>query len=692
MLFACATGSYAEVTSCAGELADYRGYHVVAVDVRNAIGFMTPFDADLASLKSALRTKPNQTFDLDTFNRDQTLVSEYMRAAGERTAQRLKVAVVSGTITECDAAHSTLRVVYTVFTSEVVDGLIPTLDDVVNESSRPVTATVAKVAGRTIAATPMVGYNATRGSFGGLGVDISRALRVVGEGRASSDSVSGYLNVGGTFGAMPRLWNRADLIGAVEYANVPAGRLRPREGTLSMRFVASTKELSADRIIARYGAAIEGGDQGVSGLASPPGQPALDSKYGAFKLFAGVTGRPTRSAFAASYGFERGSTFSNDSSPFQKHVVDVGFTTRLNREGMGNGTGAFAGPLRFGVHRYLDLDTRITAGIITAAAGAPIAERFLGGNEVRSFVQNPEWTIQSDAFIRSIPENAFATSGSSIGGDRFYSANLTVSSPLWGLPFLPKDLATDRTFVTQLNGSFETAVNTLADGYKKNDSRLKPLINLMLADAEILERTLGRMADTLSQIQRTAATPPPLVPSFNTVQSDIAKVTRTVKTIVDMGDPTVAPLLVNTQLPKLEADLKLFERHLQLASLSSLATDMDAFGQTIDSLGSRIKDVLVQLDSPEYVARARRELAVAHNVVDSFLHELNIYAIAPVALFDVARIWPNLGGARYALGGGVRLSLVNTNFTVAYAFNPRHHPSESTGALFLKFDVSSLLY
>jgi hypothetical protein len=665
---------------------------VVAVDVRNAIGFMTPFDADLASLKSALATKPNQTFDLDTFNRDQALVSEYVRAAGERSAERLKVAVVSGTITECDAARSTLRVVYTVFTSEVVGGLIPTLDDAVNESSRPVTATVANVAGKTIAATPMVGYNATRGSFGGLDVDITRALRVVGEGRASSDSTSGYVNVGGTFGAMPRLWNRADLVGAVDYANVPAGRLRPHEGTLSMRFVASTKELSANRIIARYGAAIDGGHQGVSGLASPPGQPALDSEYGAFKLFAGVTGRPRRGAFAASYGFEHGSTFSNDSSPFQKHIVDVGFTTRLNREGLGNGTGSFAGPLGGGVHRYLDLETRITAGIITGAAGAPIAERFLGGNEVRPFVQNPDWTIQSDAFIRSIPENALATSGSSIGGDRFYSANISVSSPLWGMPFLPKELATDRTFVTQLNGSFETAVNTLADGYKKNDPRLRPLIDLMLADAESLERTLGQIADALSRIPGAAATRPPLVLSVNNMQSDIAKVTRTVKTIVDLRDPTVAPLLVNTHLPKIEADLKLFERNLQLASLNSVATDMDAFEQTIESLGSSIKDVLAHLDSPEYVARARRELAVAHNVVDSFLHELNIYAIAPVALFDVARIWPDLGGARYALGGGVRLSLVNTNFTVAYAFNPRHHPSESTGSLFLKFDVSSLFY
>lgn len=73
-----------------------------------------------------------------------------------------------------------------------------------------------------------------------------------------------------------------------------------------------------------------------------------------------------------------------------------------------------------------------------------------------------------------------------------------------------------------------------------------------------------------------------------------------------------------------------------------------------------------------------------------FLHQLNVYSVSPVAIFDVARVWPVNEGVRYGLGPGLRFSLVNANFTLTYGFNPQRSDLESMGTLFFKLDVTSL--
>jgi hypothetical protein len=76
--------------------------------------------------------------------------------------------------------------------------------------------------------------------------------------------------------------------------------------------------------------------------------------------------------------------------------------------------------------------------------------------------------------------------------------------------------------------------------------------------------------------------------------------------------------------------------------------------------------------------------------LDVFLHQLNLYSIAPVAIFDVARVWPLDVGVHYGVGPGLRLSLANANFTMGYAFNPQRAGPEKAGAIFFKLDVTSL--
>ena len=65
-------------------------------------------------------------------------------------------------------------------------------------------------------------------------------------------------------------------------------------------------------------------------------------------------------------------------------------------------------------------------------------------------------------------------------------------------------------------------------------------------------------------------------------------------------------------------------------------------------------------------------------------------AVSPVAVFDVARIWPDAAGTRYGVGGGVRLSVFNFNTTVGYAFNLKHHPGDGRGALFFSMNFTDI--
>ncbi len=120
-----------------------------------------------------------------------------------------------------------------------------------------------------------------------------------------------------------------------------------------------------------------------------------DSRYGSLKLYAGITGRLRRSAFSASYGFQVGDTFRADIPLFRKHLVDLGYNSRIPipyRKVLGDRED-FTGPLSASVHRTIGLETRFTAGLIQDAQGVPLAERFLGGNQIRPFIQDDSWVL-----------------------------------------------------------------------------------------------------------------------------------------------------------------------------------------------------------------------------------------------------------------------------------------------------------
>ncbi|HXI27559.1 MAG TPA: hypothetical protein VNG89_04035, partial [Vicinamibacterales bacterium] len=97
-----------------------------------------------------------------------------------------------------------------------------------------------------------------------------------------------------------------------------------------------------------------------------------------------------------------------------------------------------------------------------------------------------------------------------------------------------------------------------------------------------------------------------------------------------------------------------------------------------------------RLNTPPIERKADRDLSHALRVLDVIFREMNIAAVSPVVTFDVAQIGPGGNGARYALGGGVKLTVVTLDVTAGYAVTIHRQPGEPRGAFLFALDVSDL--
>jgi hypothetical protein len=175
-----------------------------------------------------------------------------------------------------------------------------------------------------------------------------------------------------------------------------------------------------------------------------------------------------------------------------------------------------------------------------------------------------------------------------------------------------------------------------------------------------------------------------------------------VTSITVKGNRNSTNALINSLVPALDTDLAGLRNLLSSGNRPELATALEQRQAAIDAA----KEKLVKAWKPEgagatgpiQAARARadkkadQDLKPATKVLNTVLYQLNEYSVSPVGIFDVARVWPSGVGARYAVGGGVRLSLVNVNFTFGYAVNPHRLPAEGPGAVFFKLDITDLFH
>src|SRR6185503_16540256 len=142
---------------------------------------------------------------------------------------------------------------------------------------------------------------------------------------------------------------------------------------------------------------------------------------------------------------------------YTKHLFDAGYRLRyLWRE-----------------HFPFRLEAQFSAGLIQSRGSnpVPVVERFFGGNKIRPFIDGDDWIINSAPFLRSFPQTTFSLVGlnAPFGGEHFFSANLTLSQPVWNFPAVPKEISQEPLVRDALGGALRTARNATVKSYVEDD-------------------------------------------------------------------------------------------------------------------------------------------------------------------------------------------------------------------------------
>jgi hypothetical protein len=706
-LISTAAAAYSAPSTCPAANAAYDGYNVTSVDIRDPIGLIAPFASPARYLRPGLRLAANKPFVAADLDRDSTWIGATLTAGLSAGKQKVRFSFAKGEIRDCTPPHpgagapkGSLRVVFTLF-STALPVPQPSLEQADDESNRPGVTGATRAEDRSLTASPVASYDLSRGLSGGLAVSERIAgWNTKGDFAESARSRIGDGSLSRTIGPRGRLWEQAVWAIGLESAQEPVGAMRLGEGKIDARFTASTPEFSPSHILIRYGAQISGGHQ-QAGVSVPTGLPP-NSRYGDLKLYAGVTGRPGDTAFSASGGFQLGSMLTASEPVFRKYLIDLGLnhTFRIDTpEPLGDRQPFTHVGLTGGFHRSVTLEARFTAGLIQNAGSTPLAERFFGGDEIRPFVpdssgQQAGWLLPGDAYIRSIPDNRLGSLGAALGGSRFYSANATLSYTVWGKPILPGQLIVGGDgkptgFPEILNGAFDTAAKAIASTIQLKDPAYLSRMADVSAEATRLNAQLTALSAQLKEIPQALAAQPAFRRTLSAVRNDVFSTGFAVGLIVQKPDPQVIATLATSSIPALSTLLRRLEASLTAEAQGTLAEQIETMRQSIVSITARI-DQADNVPTQKYIDEAWKKLSPGHRALDAFIARLNMVSVSPVAMLDAARVWPVGQGVHYGVGPGVRVSVVNVNFTLGYSVNPARTAGEKAGALFFKLDVTSL--
>ncbi len=635
LLFLCAQGLGA--APCTAPVSNYQGYRVGQVRLVSPVSFFSAATFGFDRLAESLALRRGEPFDIAKFNLGPSQIAAALRT-GSGDAAALRIVAAAGSLENCDAESRTLDVRYTVYTT-----IVPPLGGQIFEtrteaSDRPATAGAGVGSAGRLLAVPLVGFNQTRAGYGGLRLR-SQALELTSA--ASGNSFTGAIAA-----------SEGHLRLTAAYRDVPAGDAKLIQSTLAAGYFGSFR-------LFRYGASLEGGQQQTAAGAAP---------YCDLKFVASASGQTGAGAWTAAYGLEIGSTFSGQGVDFAKHILDLGYTAAFvplprNLDDRPRFIGA--------PHHPLTLEARLGAGIIQPFGLVAPAERFFGGNQTLPFIEGGPWDVRGQAFIRSIPENRLGGPGA----NGFYALNLTLAKAVYARPLLPRELGTPE-FVRNLDFAINTAKGTLSDTYLAQDPAVLAAGTALPAIQDALD-ALKRELESISS---------PSAP----VVSDLGRASRTVASI--RNGSALTATLAGTILPRLEDDLSAWSKTLDAAASARILALRQRLSDARRAMADSVSGPAREAARKRADQRAARDFSAAESVLRTVLYELNVYSIAPVAIFDAARVWPSGAGTQYAAGGGARLSLVNVNVTIGYAANPRRGAGQSRGAVFFQLDVSNLFH
>lgn len=602
------------------------------------------------------------------------------------------------TLENCDQSEAKLDVVYRVYTFSFSNFLSPLLDAGNRDDvKRSVVDTHATEALENYFPQPLVGFNRSRNPYAGTTLTINQPAGLLEklslDAIASNKSDEERVRAAGSRERPGGLVRRFDYIFGYHHSNVPALLTNLKDAVGLGQVIATSKPIGASQLILRAGSALEMGNKQstLSALQLQPGDVA-QSPYGALKVFLGSTLRSGRHEFKASYGIQFGSATKEAKIDFVKHVFDGAANLRfLPRD-----------------HHPITIQAELAAGSIQNRGRLPVTERFFGGNVEHNFIASSDWTIRSEPFIRSFAENTLAqtTAKTFVGGDRFLSANLTAAFTVWGKPLVPDEVLKEPDFERLVDFEFNTARNALAISYLEETPEFRKVAEMSFPLAEKLAEIrkllsnlaaghLGTEIDTQIQICQSDADD--VDETLSQIKNDLTEgnaKSADLRTLA-VGFPTKSPPIpaeVSDLLDDLN-DLKDTDGIPDPSAIVNLVSQTESLRVAMANAFIEVSDPTKSTAAAKANTRASETLVYPRRVFRELSHEANLFAVSPVLIFDAARLRQNSltpSTVRYAVGGGLRISIVSLDVTTAYAFNPGRKPWERRGALVFSMEVSNL--
>jgi len=642
----------------------------------------------LSWFRAALKTAEAQVADLarrpyqarEVRNRADQL--EKLNLVQSAIEQQVRISLVITSVENCSGGE--LDLVYSIFTTEIAPVLTRTFESYKLEKFAPERTAGIEAKTNRWRFSPGFAYDFSEQFSGGARLEYRAtaapssyfpfdSMIIDGRGSARMHDVSAALS-----GSVNRV---AEWIPWAEWqlnyrnASNPTDQSSLRQNRFVAQSTAMTRPFGPMQLPFRFGGQLEGGTLRSHFPSTDLAHNTInDSGYGAMRFYLGTTTRLDRNVFALSYGLEVGSTRPGAEIGWVKHIGDLAHDLSI--------------PI--GDHRSLDIESRLTAGIIQVPGSIPAASRFFGGNREEPFMPGDNWNIRSNPVIRSIPANRLSQTDTGRGGTRFVSYNLTAGIPIWRRPLVPTELSHDNEFTDELNGQLQTATSLLQPDYAAND----PHFQRVTARLGELQISLNELQELVSAAQ--ASPPEPFAQQFKSCLSALNTAKRRAnaaaesKGAAQYGD-------VSTLLTANETEDRLNKvRSACLEDLNSQLHDgqIAAAAESLEQIHSDMEKEFALIDQRAASKQAESEMSYVKRTVNSILYEMNFLSLGPILMFDVAHIGPagSALGTRYGIGGGLRFTLVShLDFTMGYAANPKRVTGERPGAFFFSIRFKDLL-
>jgi hypothetical protein len=661
-------------------------YKVRKIIIESPFDFFFLVRQRFGAVKSRLPLKEGDSFSAADYNRNFPIVDEAIKkdsAFGNEFPA--KVVVLRGGLTNCQEMGDSLSVdvLYRVFSTDPIPAAQATPEEQEQTARTPATAAASNNLRPSYMVRPSFLFDHTRRGFAGADFSLAipnnlvREFHVSAAGSSSSKEFHGELE--GQKDLPLTLLNRANYQVSYHYADIPASALRLASGRIQARFEGSSRPLDSThaRILLRYGASVEQGNQHSNLGANSRLDVTGNSPVGALRFYSGVASTTRRSELAASYGVALAGAGLGDIS-YLKHIGDVSYGVRFPGHS----------------HSPWDVSARFTAGGITGSGPTLINDRFFGGNSVSYFISGDRWSIQNGPLIRSIPTNRLT--GEGLGGTSFFSTNLTIGKVMKASPMIPPEVEREPGFGDAVTAAENSARIWFADDYEASSHEFKRLLKNFPAQ---LQTDLDGVGADFKTIRDAGALSDELESALKKGERQARLAQNLIRNATTPGSrgPDNANKLRAWSLPQSRFVLLVTTlASIELLVTPEMKTQLEVRGDSITAHLKALSDAIGAIhDGPVRAAaeaHATKDMVRPIEVIDGLRFEANRFAFELVGIFDAARVWPDPNGIRFAIGEGVRFSIVNINFTLGYALNPspRKELGQGRGALVISLTYTNL--